>query len=72
MSSDLIQRVRSFFDDGEHEPTERQVDSSPAVTTALRTCPDCEKTFIVEEMEHCPSCGTTVEETPTERDLGFW
>lgn len=72
MSSSLLQRVRSYFDDRSQEPSGQEVETSERPATSLRTCPDCNKTFIVEEMEHCPSCGTAVEETPTEKDLGFW
>lgn len=69
MNSSLLQRVRTLFDDADDE---RNTDSPERPATSLMTCPDCEKTFIVEQMDTCPDCQTVVEETPTERDLGFW
>ena len=70
MSSSLFRRVRSLFTPAEE--TGQHPDQPEPVSTSLRTCPDCEKTYIVEEMHDCPDCGTAVEETPTEHDLGFW
>ena len=72
MSSSLFQRMRSLLDGSEADESGQEPDQPTRVPTHLVTCPDCEKTFLVEEMDACPDCGTVVEETPTERDLGFW
>jgi len=42
-----------------------------SVTTALYACPDCETTYVSEEMASCPECGQPVESVPNERDLGL-
>ncbi|MBX0323846.1 hypothetical protein EGH21_12475 [Halomicroarcula sp. F13] len=70
MSQKLSERLKSLVG-GPGCGSRRQTKSRDDAQTALRTCPDCEKTFIVDEMERCPDCGVVVEETPTERDLGL-
>ncbi|GGN93482.1 MULTISPECIES: hypothetical protein [Haloarcula] len=69
MSHKLSERLKSLVG-GPGRDAGRSTDS-PEDASSLRTCPECEKTFIVSEMERCPDCGTAVEETPTERDLGL-
>ncbi|MBV0924998.1 DUF2089 domain-containing protein [Halomicroarcula limicola] len=70
MRLNFLRRLRAAF--SRDDPASGQSSNSPDwATTALRTCPDCEKTFIVDEMDACPDCGTAVEVTPTERDLGL-
>lgn len=41
------------------------------LSTVLYWCPDCELTYISEEMNTCASCDASVETVPTERDLGY-
>lgn len=40
-------------------------------STRLYRCANCETTYVSEEMDACPSCGTDVEAIPTGRDLGL-
>ncbi|WP_254279198.1 hypothetical protein [Haloarcula marina] len=71
MSPNFSQRIKSLFSatDPAHGPGPDAQDRT--TTTALWCCAECSKTFIVEEMDICPDCGSAVEQTPTERDLGL-
>ncbi|MFC6863639.1 hypothetical protein ACFQGE_09200 [Halomicroarcula sp. GCM10025817] len=71
MGSSLLRQVLALFH-GTEEETDGTDDGPEPTTTILRTCPDCEKTFIVEDRDTCPDCDTPMDETPNERDLGFW
>jgi hypothetical protein len=71
MGSSLLRQMLAFVN-GSEEETDGADDVPEPTTTILRTCPDCEKTFIVEERDVCPDCDTAMDVTPSERDLGFW
>lgn len=40
-------------------------------STTLYSCPDCEETYISEQMDLCPRCEGPVERTPSEEELGI-
>lgn len=39
--------------------------------TRLYCCPECDRTYISDEMETCPRCETALERTQTEHDLSL-
>lgn len=43
--------------------------SENKTTTALFSCPACERTYISEVMDACSKCGESVTQIPTEREL---
>lgn len=40
-------------------------------STGLYSCPECETTFISEELQSCPTCDGALDPTPNEFDLGL-
>jgi hypothetical protein len=51
-------------------PQEATVDR-PEPSSRLYRCDACDVTYISETMTECSRCGTAVETTPTEHDLGL-
>ena len=51
------------------EPPTTRHDSENEATTALFACSACEITYISEEMDACSTCGESVTQIPTEREL---
>jgi len=49
-------------------PTSRD-DPENEITTALFSCPVCERTYISKAMDACSKCGGSVAQIPTEREL---
>lgn len=39
--------------------------------TTLYSCPDCDTTFISEDMQACPQCDGALDRTPDEYELGI-
>ncbi len=46
-------------------------DSEDEVTTALFSCPVCERTYISKAMDACSKCGESVTQIPCERELAL-
>lgn len=54
------------------EPSASRHDSTNDTTTALYSCSICEITYISEEMDACSTCGESVTQIPTERELASY
>lgn len=50
---------------------DRQTKPDGGLSTKLYSCRDCGTTYISEEMETCSACHGSVEQVPSERDLGL-
>lgn len=46
-------------------------ESDGGTSAALYKCPECETTYISEEMESCPECGGAVDQRPSAAELGI-
>ena len=62
----IVTRVRNVMpiDRGRSQETERE-------PTRLYRCDSCDVTYISDEMDTCARCGSSVETTPTEAELGL-
>lgn len=49
----------------------KTAETNGGVSTALYTCPNCETTYISSDMQSCPECGGSVDQIPSESDLGL-
>lgn len=76
----IVERVKSAF--GRGKATDDTQDAESATTQAtestdddtsatLYKCPECETTYISEEMESCPECGGAVDQRPSAAELGM-
>lgn len=67
----LIERIRGLFDGTESadDTTTTEPDDDPSPT--LYKCPECETTYISEEMQSCPECHCAVDRRPSADELGI-
>ncbi|AQL41750.1 hypothetical protein BV210_03010 [Halorientalis sp. IM1011] len=64
----VLERIKTIFDD--EGPTERP-DTERTTSATLYRCRGCETTYVGTDKEACSSCGESVEEIPSESDLGY-
>lgn len=69
MVSHILGQVVAFFDEASAVNDPQTGDS--AETVDLYACPDCEVTYIKNDMETCPNCDCAVERTPSFAELGI-
>lgn len=53
-------------------PTESpDTDADGRDSVDLYACPDCELTYIKDDMQSCPECGESVDPVPSFADVGI-
>lgn len=68
---DLLESLKTRMGQGKTSGTSDGVSHRKRSPTTLYSCPDCETTFISEEMESCPKCDGGLDRTPDEYELGI-
>lgn len=71
MAWDIPKLLYNLVGKKQSKQTDQQVESDGGLSTKLYSCPDCETTYISDGMESCSKCNGSVEQIPSERDLGF-
>lgn len=75
----IVERVVSAFRKGESSDEaqgaesggSRETESGSDASPTLYKCSKCETTYISEEMESCPECGSAVDRRPSAAELGI-
>lgn len=67
----IVERIKGLFEGRKSADDAPETESDSDTSPSLYKCPDCETTYISEEMQSCPECGGAVEQRPSATELGM-